>query len=146
VPECRYRLALAVGQQARERPSTATDGLDVMVDLLLGLVAEAPQLDMSGPDRVLALVLLRAPGWPGGPGDEEAGLEHAHAAVQREPDHPPNQLVLGEALLDNGRVDEGRRALDRALVLAEELVRRGDVEAAEWAVEARPTLARTSSR
>ena len=32
--ECTYRLALAVGQQARERPSTAVDGLDVMVELL----------------------------------------------------------------------------------------------------------------
>lgn len=139
-PECRYRLALAVGQQARERPSTASDGLDVMVELLQDLVAEAPDLDAAGPHRVLALVLLRAPGWPSGPGDPELGLEHARAAVARQPDHPPNHLVLGEALLDNGRGAEGLRALERAIALAETLAVRGDPDAPEWRAEARRTL------
>lgn len=139
-PECRYRLALAVGQQARERPSTATDGLDIMVELLENLVAEAPDLDAAGPDRVLALVLLRAPGWPSGPGDPELGLEHARAAAELAPDHPPNQIVLGEALLENGGAVEGRRALERALALAETLAVRGDPDAPEWRAEARRTL------
>jgi hypothetical protein len=141
-PECRYRLALAVGQQARERPSTATDGLDVMVELLEGLAAEAPDLDGAGPDRVLALVLLRAPGWPSGPGDPELGLEHARAAASRRPDHPSNQLVLGEALAANNRPAEGRRALERALELALQLAGQGDPDAAEWAAEARHRLGR----
>lgn len=139
-PECRYRLALAVGQQARERPSTAVDGLDVMVGLLRDLTGDASALDFAGPDRVLALVLLRAPGWPTGPGDPESGLEHASAAAEAFPNYPPNQLVLGEALIENGRPREGRAALERALALAEPLAVRGDPEASEWIAEARRAL------
>jgi hypothetical protein len=139
-PECRYRLALAVGQQARERPSTAADGLDVMVRLLRELTLEAPELDAAGPDRVLALVLLRAPGWPSGPGDPEVGLEHARAAAERFPDHPPNQLVLGEALLENGFSADGRRALRLGLDLAERRAAAGDPLASGWLAEAREAV------
>jgi hypothetical protein len=139
-PECRYRLALAVGQQARERPSTATDGLDVMVALLEELLDEAPHLDRAGPHRVLALVLLRAPGWPSGPGDPDTGLEHARAAAAAFPDFPPNQLVLGEALLETGQVEQGREALSRGIELAETLAAAGDADAAEWLAEGRQAL------
>ncbi len=134
--ECRYRLALAVGQQARERPSTAADGLDVMVKLLEDLVAEAPDLDWAGPDRVLALVLLRAPGWPAGPGDPESALDHARAAVDRAPDYPPNQLVLGEALAENDQWEAGRSTYRRAVDLALDLEAGGNIEAASWRHEA----------
>jgi tetratricopeptide (TPR) repeat protein len=139
-PECRYRLALALGQQARERPSTAVDGLDVMAGLLRDLTGDAPALDFAGADRVLALVLLRAPGWPTGPGDPDSGLDHAVAAAEAFPDYPPNQLVLGEALLAAGRVPEGRAAFERALALAEPLAARGEPEAPEWIAEARRAL------
>ncbi len=134
-PMCRYNLALAVGQQARERHSTATDGLDVMVEILEQLVVEVPELDSAGPNRVLALVLLRAPGWPTGPGDPEYGLDNAIAAVDLFPDHPPNQLVLGEALLENGRVAEGRRAFEIAVEQAERLDAAHHPEAGEWRAE-----------
>lgn len=137
-PECTYRLALAVGQQARERPATATDGLKVMVDLLEEVIASAPDLDHAGGHRVLALVLLRAPGWPTGPGDPELGLEHARAAAEAFPDHPPNQLVLGEALLENDLRVEARGALERGVALARSS---NDPEAAEWSAEGEAALA-----
>ena len=137
-PQCTYRLALAVGQQARERPATATDGLKVMVELLEEVIAVDPELDHAGGHRVLALVLLRAPGWPTGPGDPELGLEHARAAAAAFPEHPPNQLVLGEALLDNDLRAEARRALERGVALARESA---DPEAAEWAVKGEEALA-----
>jgi hypothetical protein len=137
-PECRYRLALAVGQQARERSSTAVDGLEVMVELLEEVIAAAPDLDAAGGHRVLALVLLRAPGWPTGPGDPELGLEHARAAVAAFPDHPPNQLVLGEALLETGDREGARRALERGVALAR--ARSADPEAAAWLAEAETAL------
>jgi hypothetical protein len=138
VAECRYRLALAVGQQARERASTAVDGLDVMVELLEGVIADAPDIDSAGGHRVLALVLLRAPGWPTGPGDPELGLDHARAAVDAFPDHPPNQLVLGEALAENGLSDEARRTLR----LGVELARTSDEpDAAAWVAEGEAALA-----
>jgi hypothetical protein len=139
--ECDYRLALAVGQQARERPATAVDGLKVMVGLLERTAAAAPDLDGSGPDRVLALVLLRAPGWPAGPGDPEAGLEHARRAAERAPGFPPNQLVLCEALRAARLSVEARAACARAKVLAADLLARGDPDAAEWLAEAAKTMA-----
>ena len=138
--ECTYRLALAVGQQARERPSTATDGLDVMVELLNEVIAAAPKLDFAGGQRVLALVLLRAPGWPTGPGDPEYGLEFAEAAVDAFPDYPANQLVLGEALLENGRRAEAKQALERGVELARENHAAGNPEAAEWVEQGETAL------
>lgn len=141
VAECGYRLALAVGQQARERPSTAVDGLDVMVELLDEVVAAAPELDFAGGDRVLALVFLRAPGWPAGPGDPETGLAHARVAVDAFPDYPPNQLVLAEALLENGRVEASRQAFQRATELATAARDAGVPDAADWLVEAATGLA-----
>jgi hypothetical protein len=141
-PECTYRLALAVGQQARERPSTATDGLDVMVDLLDQVIAAAPDLDFAGGRRVLGLVLLRAPGWPTGPGDPELGLEQAEAAVEAFPDYPPNQLVLGEALIENGRSEEAQLALRRGAELAKDALAAGEPDAVEWISQAEQALAK----
>lgn len=141
-PECTYRLALAVGQQARERPSTATDGLDVMVALLKEVIAATPDLDFAGGQRVLALVLVRAPGWPTGPGDPEYALEFAEAAVNAFPDYPPNQLVLGEALLEIGRKEEARDALERGVELARTDLTAGDSEAADWITQAEEALAK----
>ena len=80
-PACDYALALALGVQAREHPSTANKGLPLMVELLQRATASDPRQDHAGPPRVLALVLLRAPGWPLGPGDPEAGLK-ARARMQ----------------------------------------------------------------
>lgn len=138
-PECTYRLALAVGQQARERPATAVDGLDVMVELLEEVIARDPELDFAGGHRVLALVLLRAPGWPTGPGDPELGLGHAREAAAAFPDYPPNQLVLGEALLANGDDTAGRAALERGIDLANGPD--AGPEAADWVAEAEEALA-----
>lgn len=131
-PECAYRLALAVGQQARERPATAHDGLTVMIDLLERVAATAPDLDAAGPDRVLALVRLRAPGWPAGPGDPETALEGARRAVARAGAYPPNQMVLGEAFKANGHRDDARAAYERARALAEARLAAGDPDAAGW--------------
>ena len=142
VPECTYRLALAVGQQARERTSTATDGLDVMVDLLREVIAEAPELDFAGGQRVLALVLVRAPGWPTGPGDPEYALEFAEAAVKAFPDYPPNQLVLGETLLENGRRAEAKQVLERGVEMARATRESGNAEAADWITQAQEALAK----
>jgi predicted RNA polymerase sigma factor len=141
-PECTYRLALAVGQQARERPSTATDGLDVMVDLLHQVIAEAPEIDHAGAQRVLGLVLVRAPGWPTGPGDPESALEFAEAAADAFPDYPPNQLVLGEVLLENGRRDEAKARLERGVEMARAGAAAGHPESADWISQAEEVLAK----
>ena len=96
--ECDYRFAIALGQQARERSSTAKDAIGKMVDLLHHAIVTVPRIDNAGPHRVLALVLLHAPAWPLGPGDLDAAVDEARAAVAMFPDAPDNQRVLAEAL------------------------------------------------
>jgi hypothetical protein len=127
--ECRYRLAIALGQQARERTSTAKDALERMAKLLREVIEKDPRLDRAGPHRVLALVLLRAPGWPLGPGDPEEGLREARAAGALFPEDAENQLALGEALGANGNEAEARAALDRAAALAARDAAAGDPDA-----------------
>jgi cytochrome c-type biogenesis protein CcmH/NrfG len=134
---CMYRLAIALGQEAREHPLEARDALAHMIDLLHAAIAADASIDAGGPHRVLALVLVRAPSWPG-PGDAEAALVEARAAVAAVPDAAENQLALAEALAANGSPSEAREAYRRAASLAEST---GDPEAATWRKQARDGLA-----
>jgi tetratricopeptide (TPR) repeat protein len=138
--ECTYRLALALGQQARERRSTAKDGLEKMVGLLEAVVAGDPGLDHAGGHRVLALVLLRAPGWPAGPGDPEAALEHSREADRISPNTPDNLLALAEALEAAGQIPAARSAYERAERLARAQAAAGDPDARESAESAARAL------
>jgi hypothetical protein len=139
-PPCDYWLAAALGLQARERTATAKDGLSRMTDLLRRTVQTDPSIDHAGPHRLLAIVLLRAPAWPLGPGDPQAGLPEAQAAVRAAPDYPPNQLALGEALRKNGHSAEADTAYSLALRLAAEAAARGNPDAAGWVDDARAAL------
>jgi tetratricopeptide (TPR) repeat protein len=136
-PLCDYWLAAALGLQARERTATAKDALSRMTDLLHRAIQKDPSIDQGGPHRLLAIVLLRAPSWPLGPGDPEAALPEAQAAVRIAPNYPPNQLVLAEALKKSGRSAEARAAYSLALKLATEEATRGVPEAPGWVDEAR---------
>jgi hypothetical protein len=133
---CRYWLAIAVGLQARERRSTGLDAVKRMERLLLDVVERDPEIDRAGPHRVLALLYLRAPGWPSGPGDPDLGLEHAEEAVRLDPDHPPNRLCLAEALAAVGDPSESRRQYALAAESALAALARGEPDAAEWLAEA----------
>jgi hypothetical protein len=138
--ECTYRLALALGQQARERSSTALDGLKRMLPLLEEVIARAPTLDAAGGHRVMALVLLRAPGWPTGPGDPNAALEHARQADALVPDNAQNLLALGEALAATDRAEDARAAYTRAESVARAVGGAGHPDAPEWAESAARAL------
>lgn len=139
-PGCDYALALALGVQAREHPATASKGLKLMVELLQRASASDPKLDQAGPPRVLALLRVRAPGWPLGPGDPEAGLKAAQDAVGLFPDHAPNQLALSEALLVNGQRAASKAAARRALALAQAAAGTGEPDAGGWVREAETLL------
>jgi Tfp pilus assembly protein PilF len=144
-PACDYRLAIALGQLARERTAVARDALEEMVGLLRR-AAEEPRLDAAGPHRVLALVLLRAPGWPLGPGDPDAALEQARAAVALFPDAPQNQLALAEVLEKLERGEEAREAYARAAALAGRVDPALEPDSARWRDEAARGLARGTAR
>ena len=143
--ECDYRLAIALGQQARERTSTGKDAMGKIVDLLHLAIARSPALESAGPHRVLALVLVRAPSWPIGPGDAEAALEEARAAVKAFPNTADNQLALGETLAANDKRDEAHAAYEKARGLAEAAHAAGDPEATGWLKDAQAGISNTAS-
>jgi tetratricopeptide (TPR) repeat protein len=111
---CLYGRGLALGLQARAHPTSAGASLKDMLDALSKADAADPNYDQAGPSRVRALVLLRAPGWPLGPGDADSGLTAARRAVELRPQYPPNLLALGEALAKTGDATGAREAYTRA--------------------------------
>jgi hypothetical protein len=139
---CKFWLAVALGLQARDRPTTVEDGLRRMVQLLREATVEEPLFEQAGPERVLAILLVRAPGWPLGPGDDEEALVHARKAVELRPGYPPNQLALGQALLKNGHKAQGRAALLRAVEFSGQPPWSGDPDVATWVADAQALLSR----
>ena len=111
---CLYGRGLALGLQARAHPTSAGASLKDMLDALGKADAADPTYDQAGPSRVRALVLLRAPGWPLGPGDPDSGLAAARRAVELRPQYPPNLLALGEALAKTEDAQGARQAYMRA--------------------------------
>ena len=118
---CLYGQAIALGLEARALPARAGEFLKNMLDTLSRAESADANYDEAGPARVRALVLIRAPGWPLGPGDAEAGLAAARRAVSLRPLYPANLLALGEALAKTGDAGGARemyaRAHDAALAL-----------------------------
>jgi hypothetical protein len=119
---CLYGHAVALGLEARAHPTRAGELLNGMLDALTRAESADPTYDEAGPARVRALVLIRAPGWPLGPGDAEAGLIAARRAAALKPLYPPNLLALAEAMAKNGDPGTARenyaKARDAALSMA----------------------------
>ncbi len=111
---CLYGRALALGLEARAHPTHAGESLNDMLQFLGRADAADPNYDDAGPSRVRALVLLKAPGWPLGPGDPDAGLEAARRAVTLRPEFPPNQLALAEAQAKTGDAAGAQATYTRA--------------------------------
>ncbi len=116
---CQYGKAVATGLEARVHPTRAIGLLNSMLESLDNAEAVDPNYDSAGPARVRALVLIRAPGWPLGPGDTDAGLAAARRAVSLQPDYPPNVLALAEALAKSGDESAARESYSRARDLAQ---------------------------
>ena len=118
---CLYDHAVALGLEARAHPTHAGETLSSMLDFLARAESTDATYDEAGPARVRALVLIRAPGWPLGPGDADAGLVAARRAVTLRPLYPPNLLALAESLAktgdDKGAKENYARAHDAALAL-----------------------------
>ena len=118
---CQYGKAVATGLEARVHPARAGGLLGSMLQNLGKAEASDPNYDEAGPARVRALVLIRAPSWPLGPGDTDAGLVAARRAVALQPDYPPNILALAEALSKSGDETGARENYTHARDLAQSL-------------------------
>ena len=139
-PACSFWLGAALGVQARERRATALDALPKIVEAFQRAADADPALEEAGPDRALAILYARAPGWPTGPGDPDLSLAHAKKAVELRPDFPPNQLALAEALRANGDREGSLKVYERSLELARDFAAKGDRDAQEWVQEAEEAL------
>jgi tetratricopeptide (TPR) repeat protein len=137
---CLYYHGVALGLEARAHPLRANELLKGMLESLSAAEAVDPSYDKGGPDRVKALVLVRAPGWPLGPGDPDAGLSAARRAVQLEPHYPPNLLALAEALSKSGDTAGARENYQRAHDLAQAAPATTDRE--DWLKQADRALQR----
>ena len=119
---CLYYHGVALGLMARAHPTRAGELLKSMLEALKAAAAVDAGYDNAGPLRVQALVLIKAPGWPLGPGDADAGVDAARRAVSLAPQYPPNVLALAEALTKTddhaGARENYRRARDLAQSLA----------------------------
>jgi hypothetical protein len=141
---CLYGRAIALGLEARAHPTRAGELLSAMLGSLADAEAVDPGYDEAGPARVRALVLIRAPGWPLGPGDAETGLVAARRAATLRPQYPPNLLALAEALAKTGDSNGARENYEHARALAQALPAGTDRDG--WLREADEALLRQSDR
>jgi tetratricopeptide (TPR) repeat protein len=111
---CHYVRAQLLGLTARERPVQAVALLKDMLASLKQAEGLDPTFDHAGPARLTATVLLRAPGWPLGPGDADAAVIAAQRAVDREPDYPPNLITLAQALAKTEATVRARETYEKA--------------------------------
>ncbi|MGB8294630.1 MAG: tetratricopeptide repeat protein [Polyangia bacterium] len=131
--EAAYLQAINLGLFVQAKGLVAIGRLSELVSLLKTASAK-PDIDQGGPLRVLGLLYVRAPAWPVGPGDLDAGLELLKQAAGQHPEHPLNHLFYAQALIEADDHAAARRELDQArgLCAAE---RFGDW-AARWKKEA----------
>jgi hypothetical protein len=137
---CLYYHAVALGLKARAHPLQANEALKLMLEALGAAEAADPDYDQAGPARVKALVLVKAPAWPLGPGDAEAGLASARRAVTLRSQYPPNVLALAEALAKSGDAHGAEDAYRHARELSQALPPSRDRE--DWLREADQALGR----
>jgi hypothetical protein len=135
---CHYGKALAIGLEARAHPTRAVGLLSSMLQSLGKAESADPSYDQAGPLRVRALVLIRAPGWPVGPGDADAGLAAAQHAVALQPTYPPNVLALAEGRTKTGDALGARESYARARDLIQALP--SGAEREEWLHDAEEGL------
>jgi hypothetical protein len=138
---CLYGRAVALGLEARAHPTRAGELLNKMLADLANAESIDPAYDEAGPARVRAIVLVRAPGWPLGPGDADAGLASARRAASLRPQYVPNLLALAEALEKTGD-PSARETYERARAAAQALPASEDRDA--WLREADEALRRHS--
>ena len=124
--EVHYFLAVNLGMAVEHSTIKAIKNLHRIMEHLKKAIKQAPDTDMGGPERVLAMVYLRAPGWPTGIGDVDKAVDMLKELCKKYPDHPLNHIFYAEALWaadGDDDIDIIRTQLNQAVSL---------IKAREW--------------
>jgi hypothetical protein len=132
---CQYAQAQVLGLAAREHPLQAAALLKQMLAYLSKAESLDPALDHAGPARLTAVVLLRAPPWPLGPGDVDGAVVAAQRAVQRDSTYPPNLITLAQAQAKGASAPQARATFAQAQAAVQAWAGAGSEEAAALATE-----------
>jgi hypothetical protein len=130
---CQYAQAQVLGLAAREHPLQAAALLKQMLAYLTKAESLDPTLDHAGPARLTAVVLLRAPPWPLGPGDVDGAVVAAQRAVQRDSTYPPNLITLAQAQARGASAPQARATFAQAQLAVQAWAGTGSQEAAALA-------------
>lgn len=94
-----YLAAGLTGYAAEANPSKGLSLVPVVEREGLAAAGIDPAMDHAGPERLLGLLYLRAPGIPLSVGDSAKAVTHLERAVSLAPDFAENRIGLAEALL-----------------------------------------------
>jgi len=94
-----YLAAALTGYAAESTPLAGLSLVPVIEREGAAAARLNPALDHAGPERLLGLLYLRAPGIPLSVGDSAKAVDHLERAVSLAPDFAENRLGLAEALL-----------------------------------------------
>jgi tetratricopeptide (TPR) repeat protein len=87
--------------------------LPEIVEILYKASSMDPAYDQAGSHRALGSIFCEAPAWPISVGDLNKSLHHLTLAVRIAPDNSTNHLFLAYTLIQLGREQEARAALNR---------------------------------
>ena len=92
----------------------SADAMKIIESRMLQLIENKSTFFYDGPDRVLAILYMRAPGRPLGVGDYDKALKHMERAVRVESHWLENQLYMAELEFRLGKKHNDPARLKRA--------------------------------
>jgi tetratricopeptide (TPR) repeat protein len=94
--EALFYHGVLAGKLAELDNAYGLSGLKIIQQRMRQLIEKKSTYIYGGPDRVMAIVLMRSPGWPIGPGDWDLAEKHMRRALEIDPNWPENQLYMAE--------------------------------------------------
>lgn len=105
-PASSYYYATNLGLAVNDNIAAAVKNLGKLHRHIERALSMDPDVDEGGPLRTLGYLLVRAPAWPIGIGDEERGLTLVEQAVTIYPNYPPNQFIMARAVWESTEDEE----------------------------------------
>lgn len=106
--------AEALGLRARQRGAGAAMLLKAIYTHAKAAVDLDPNYQEGAARRLLAMILVKAPGWPQGPGDYDGGVKMLEDYIAQYPRVAEGYIHLADAFLDAHRLRDAQAMLARA--------------------------------